>query len=155
MTTFFFNMRSISDLQSALDFAANDRNPAGDIMMPADSVGVYDEAFAAYLKEHALHDMTTCLFAYNDTTKYPAAVASLSVRDAVRAEQMLKILIDNWSARAEICIRSGCNFLLYSVQSLSRIFIAPQYIVCATDRYCFIVFAYLCMLVWRALVAGP
>ena len=95
VTTFFFNQRSISDLQSALDFAANDRNPAGDIMMPADSVGVYDEAFAAYLKEHALHDMTTCLFAYNDTTKYPAAVASLSVRDAVRAEQMLKILIDN------------------------------------------------------------
>ena len=94
VTTFFFNRRSISDLQSALDFAANDRGSAGSAM-PADSTGGYDEAFASYLKEHALHDMTTCLFAYNDTTKYPAAVASLSVRDAVQAERMLKVLIDS------------------------------------------------------------
>lgn len=90
VTTFFFNQRSISDLQSALDFAANDRNPAGDIMMSADSVGVYDEAFAAYLKEHALHDMTACLFAYNDTTKYPAAVASLSVREQCEPSRCLR-----------------------------------------------------------------
>jgi hypothetical protein len=125
VTTFFFSCRSVSDLQSALDFAANDRSLAG-VTMSADSVGGCGEAFASYLKEHVSHDMTTCLFAYNDTTKYPAAVASFPVRDAVRAGRMLKVLSDSYLEERKSASGPIITFC-YTSSGVHPVYLLPFY----------------------------
>ncbi|WP_455587212.1 DUF3352 domain-containing protein [Bacteroides sp.] len=120
-STFFFSQRSITDLQSMLDFSGADRVAEG--MVHTDSLEVYDDAFLAYLKENVQHDIMTCLFAYNDTVSRPAMVASLPVRDVIRAERMLKVLINNASREKKdnavpaitLCYTSLRTYPLYSL----------------------------------------
>lgn len=91
VTTFFFSQRSMSDLQAVLDFTGGQKFED----VQPDSLKVYDEAFSTYLRENVNHHIVTCLFAYSDTARCPATVASFPVRDVMMAERMLKALIDS------------------------------------------------------------
>lgn len=96
VSTFFFSRRSVSDLQAMLDLSES-RQGGVDAVHDADSVGMYDDALLAYIKDIAGTDVTTCLFAYNDTTSAPAVIASFPTENAIRAERLLKALADNAS----------------------------------------------------------
>lgn len=91
-STFFFSRCSVSDWQAALDHSASGQDTD---TVNADTACVYDDALLGYLKEVAETDITTCHFACNDTTGQPAVVASFPVINAIRAEQLLKTLMNN------------------------------------------------------------
>lgn len=94
VSTFFFSRRSVSDLQAILDFSKNRLEGAG-AAYSADSVRGYDDALPAFIKDVAGADVTTCLFAYNDTTSVPAVIASFPIENSIRTERLLKTLADN------------------------------------------------------------
>lgn len=101
VTTFFFGHRSVSDWRTVRDWAGIGSVEAAvryDGLAAAEeaptAVGA-DEALSSFIEEVAGSDLTTCFFAYNDTTSRPAVVASFPAGNAIRAERLLKVLSDS------------------------------------------------------------
>lgn len=100
VTTFFFSRRSVSDWQAMHEWAGIGSGEAGarydgTAAEAAPTVVGADEALSGFIEEVAGSDLTTCFFAYNDTTSRPAVVASFPAGNAIRTERMLKGLSDS------------------------------------------------------------
>lgn len=89
-TTFFFNKRSATDMQSMFDFTAQQEYAQATY---SDYIKDRDAELLDYLKNHAAGEIMTCLFLASDTASKPCAVMSLPVKDVAQAERSLRNMI--------------------------------------------------------------
>lgn len=125
VTTFFFSRRSVSDWQAMQEWSggasAEDGRRCEATVEESGPGGAADEALSGLIKEVAGLDLTTCFFAYNDTTGRPAVVASFPAGNAIRAERLLKVLSNSAPREKEkpsapriiFCYTSTKVYLLY------------------------------------------
>lgn len=89
-TTFFFNTRSISNLQSMLNFTSRHEYAKATY---SNYIMERDDEMLDFLLDHTWHSISTCLFYQNEEDSMPGAVMSIPVRNAVEAERQLRSLI--------------------------------------------------------------
>lgn len=89
-TTFFFNKRSATDMQSMFEFTAQQEYAQA---IYSDYIKDRDAELFDYLKNNADGEIITCLFQASDTASTPCAVMSLPVRDVAQAERLLRNMI--------------------------------------------------------------
>lgn len=89
-TTFFFNRRSATDMQSMFEFIARQEYAQATY---SDYIKDRDAELLDYLKNNAEGEIMTCLFQASDTASKPCAVMSFPVRDVTQAERHLRNMI--------------------------------------------------------------
>lgn len=89
-TTFFFNKRSATDMQSMFEFTARQEYAQATY---SDYIKDRDAELLDYLKNNAAGEIMTCLFQASDTASKPCAVMSLPVQDVTQAERLLRNMI--------------------------------------------------------------
>ena len=86
-STFFFNKRSVTDMQAMLDFTARQEYTTSTY---SDYIRDRDGELLAFLKDNAGGELVTCLFHSADTLANPCAVMTIPLKDVQQAERVLQ-----------------------------------------------------------------
>lgn len=89
-STFFFNKRSVTDIQTVFDFTARQEYAVSEY---SDYVKSRDKELFTYLKDNAGGELVTCLFHSADTLEHPCAVMSIPLKNTIAAEQILQRML--------------------------------------------------------------
>lgn len=115
-STFFFNKRSVTDMQAMLDFTARQEYTTSTY---SDYIRDRDGELLAFLKDNAGGELVTCLFHSADTLANPCAVMTIPLKDVQQAERVCKeysgVLRKKWTA-----LRSHVLLSVKRLQELIR-----------------------------------